>query len=143
MRMLIRPGGRLLLLVLLAAACTTTPAATPERVAAVKAQAKACQDRLPAGYRYEVDRFAVVTVRGLTPGPALNTDTFNDCVFGAGKWKDPVATPPAVRPSGSPAQVSPTSRTADRLKELDSLRQQQLISDEEYQATRKRILEGL
>jgi hypothetical protein len=129
-------------------ACATTPAVPPERVDALKAQARSCEAHLPRGYRYEVDRFAIVRVMGMTPGPAISTPAFYDCVFGAGQWKAPSdpPRPTASRPSAVPppaAAVAPPTRTAERLKELDALRQQKLISDDEYQATRKRILEGL
>ena len=42
---------------------------------------------------------------------------------------------------GSPAPARGASSTAGRLKELDELKRSGLISDEEYQAQRKRILE--
>jgi hypothetical protein len=139
---------RVLVLGFLTAACAATPpAATPERVADLRARAKACHRHLPSDYRYEVDRFGSVRVTGPTSGTPLQTAAFNDCIFGAGQWKDPVARPPAAAPPVAvpvtpPAPAVP-SRTADRLKELDALRQQRLITEEEYQTTRKRILEGL
>ena len=43
---------------------------------------------------------------------------------------------PATRPPVDPAP-------AERLKELDALRQQRLITEEEYETARKRILQGL
>jgi hypothetical protein len=61
-----------------------------------------------------------------------------DVQFYPARLLDPSA--PAASGGGS----RDTGRSAtERLKELDGLRQQQLISEEEYQANRKRILEGL
>jgi hypothetical protein len=140
---------RALVLGLILAGCaSTTPTVSTDAVATRRQQAHACRDRLPTGYQYEVDRFGTVRVSGLTPGHQLaGTTPFYDCVFGAGQWKDSATTtPPPPRtpaPAAAPALNPPPSRTAQRLQELDALRQQKLITDDEYQATRKRILEGL
>jgi len=48
------------------------------------------------------------------------------------------------RPTASRGAPSGSARPpAERLKELDALRQQRLITEEEYETARKRILQGL
>jgi hypothetical protein len=53
--------------------------------------------------------------------------------------------PPRAQPAqaNTPSVAPAASSTAARLQELDDLKRRGLITDEEYQATRKRILEGL
>lgn len=56
------------------------------------------------------------------------------------------ATAGAVSLAAPPSPVSgaaPAASVADRLRQLDDLRQQGLITDDEYQARRKAILEGV
>ena len=61
-----------------------------------------------------------------------------DVRFYPAQLQDPsAAAAPRTAPRGS------SRPTAERLKELDALRQQKLISEEEYQAARTRILQGL
>jgi hypothetical protein len=52
--------------------------------------------------------------------------------------------PPATAvPPAAPATTAKPATTADRLRELDSLHEQKLITDEEYAAKRKAIVDGL
>jgi hypothetical protein len=60
--------------------------------------------------------------------------------------------PVLITPNAAPAQTSTATRstaaptaggTAERLKELDGLRRQGLITTEEYQSIRRRILDQL
>jgi hypothetical protein len=61
-----------------------------------------------------------------------------DVRFYPAQLLDPsAAAVPRTAPRGS------SRPAAERLKELDALRQQKLISEEEYQAARTRILQGL
>jgi hypothetical protein len=130
-------------LVLGACATSTPPAVTPERRAAITAAADACLPQYPTVERYEIDRWGrVVAWYKDNQGQTGATAPFFDCVRArAGTRPATAGTPPAAPVTGGTAP--PPSRIADRLKELDGLWQQRLISEEEYQATRKRIFEGL
>ncbi|WP_295880854.1 hypothetical protein [uncultured Thiohalocapsa sp.] len=50
---------------------------------------------------------------------------------------------PAPTPAAAPAAPSPTGATAQRLRELEGLRSQGLITEAEYQSIRRRILDRL
>jgi hypothetical protein len=50
---------------------------------------------------------------------------------------------PSAQAAGRTPPRGPSRPAAERLKELDTLRQQKLISEAEYQAARTRILQGL
>lgn len=108
-----------------------------------------------APFSRSLDRHDKLRLRLWSAGPAGDESTFMvwrrylgedpagrsvqvDVRFYPARLQDPSG-PAAAR--GAPAK--PSRSAADRLKELDALRQQQLISEEEYQAGRKRILEGL
>lgn len=130
---------------------TPTPA-TRARALALEARPKVCGER-PDVWWYTVSNEAVVRVAG-RGDPKIKKaieQEFLDCVFGTGRWKQwvpgqppPHTAYPPLPPVSSPASgATPAStRTADRLQELDGSKARGLIS-EEYQATRKRILDGL
>jgi hypothetical protein len=127
---------------ILCTACVASPI-TPEEQAGIRRAAEACRDDGSIGsVDYTIDRFGqvVVTSRGGQASAQAQANQLAACIRAKRR-----GTAVAPVPSVVPSTVTPTSsrRAADRLKELDGLRQQRLISEDEYQATRKRILEGL
>jgi hypothetical protein len=127
------------------------PRLTSERHAAARQAAEDCRREGIVVDDYQIDQFGTVTVRSFS-GHASAQDQANrlaTCVrrkVGSGSGAPPVTVVPSTAPAPATTSTpipSGTSRTAERLKELESLRQQQLISDTEYQAARKRILDGL
>ncbi len=76
--------------------------------------------------------------RGSMTFPRIaNPEAFRNALWGQA--------PGAARPAGSPPAGGATAGpvTRERLAELESLRQQGLVSDEEYAAKRREILSGL
>jgi hypothetical protein len=128
---------------LLLTACAATRApVTAEEQAAIREAAAACRrDDTVGPVDYEIDRFGqvIVTTRAGQAAAQGQANRLAACIR-AKRQGTQIAPVPSVAPATGSVSAG---RTADRLKELEGLRQQRLISEEEYQATRKRILEGL
>jgi hypothetical protein len=71
-------------LLLFLAACAAS--APPERVADLRAKAKACSDALPTLGSYGVDRFGSVQASAQGPDAGLVERNFMDCVHRRGRW---------------------------------------------------------
>jgi hypothetical protein len=130
---------------LLLAACSEARV-TPETQAHMREKAEECRrEGVSTGESYSVDQFGQVTVSTRAGQAAAQTTAkgLAACIQRKMGGRPPAPTT-TTSPTITPAPSAPASnRTAERLKELESLRQQQLISDVEYQAARKRILDGL
>jgi hypothetical protein len=131
--MSVRRWRMILLAAPLVACASTASTATPERQAQIRAAADACLPAHPTVMRYDVTRFGQLNAWYRdNQGQTAATAPFFECVRArlgvapSSPTAAPVAPVTGSAPTVTPASARP-SRTADRLQELDALRQQRLI----------------
>jgi hypothetical protein len=93
---LVEPCHAILIgVVTLLAGCAAMESAPPERLAELRARARACGEALPAITRYDVDRFGAVRASAGGPEPDVIERNFAECVAGRGRWTKWAAGQPA------------------------------------------------